>query len=143
LKKLLGMLIPLLTVLISLIAVPPDQTPVGQNHQGPPKFGGDFHFYADDYYLPGESEVGSSALHPVTTVDSLDYTLLTFMSIRDDNWEIYTSDRTGGDLTRLTDHSRVDAAPRLNRGSTRITFSSNRDGKYEILTTIMARISAG
>jgi hypothetical protein len=111
-KKLLGMLIPLLIVMISLIAIPPDQTLVGQNHQGPPKFGGDFHFLTGDYYLPGESKVVSSALHPVTTADSLDYTLLTFMSFRDDNWEMCSSKRIGGYLTRLTNHSRVDAAPR-------------------------------
>lgn len=54
-----------------------------------------------------------------------------FQSFRDGNWEIYGADYAAGTY-RLTAHIASDMHPRLNRGATRIVFSSNRDGDYEI-----------
>lgn len=54
-------------------------------------------------------------------------------SYRDGNWEIYLYP-DAFTYVRLTNHTASDIQPRLNRGSTRIAFASNRDGDYEIYT---------
>jgi hypothetical protein len=51
----------------------------------------------------------------------------------DGNWEIYLGlENSYLDSERVTYEPAADIEPRLNRGATRITFASNRDGDYEI-----------
>ena len=63
---------------------------------------------------------------------SPDGTRLAFASKRDDNWEIYTMDRDGGNLARLTEHPADDTNPAWSPDGSRIAFVSTRDGYAEI-----------
>ena len=63
---------------------------------------------------------------------SPDGTRLAFASRRDGNWEIYTMDRDGGNLTRLTDHLADDTNPAWSPDGSRIAFVSTRDGYPEL-----------
>ena len=63
---------------------------------------------------------------------SPDATRLAFASRRDGNWEIYTMDRDGGNLARLTDHPADDTNPAWSPDGSRIAFVSTRDGYAEI-----------
>jgi Tol biopolymer transport system component len=63
---------------------------------------------------------------------SPDGTRLAFASKRDGNWEIYTMDRDGGNLARLTEHPADDTNPAWSPDSSRIAFVSTRDGYAEI-----------
>jgi TolB protein len=63
---------------------------------------------------------------------SPDGTRLAFASKRDGNWEIYTMDRDGGNLVRLTDHPADDTNPVWSPDGSRIAFESTRDGYAEI-----------
>lgn len=58
---------------------------------------------------------------------------LVAQSYWDGNWEIYRYPAFNNYI-RLTDNTASDIHPRLNKGSTRIVFASNRDGDYEIYT---------
>ena len=49
-----------------------------------------------------------------------------------DNWEIYTINLDGGELTRLTHHPAADSDPAYSPDGTRIAFVSNRDFNPEI-----------
>lgn len=69
-----------------------------------------------------DASVGSALLYPP------DWSKGVFQSYRDGNWEIYSSQPPH----RLTNHGSSDIHPRYNRGATRVVFSSNRDGDYEI-----------
>jgi Tol biopolymer transport system component len=66
--------------------------------------------------------------------DIYPYSLFVFQSARDNNWEIYYARETYSETSqkRLTNHSASDILPRLSRDCTRIVFSSNRDGNYEL-----------
>lgn len=46
--------------------------------------------------------------------------------------DIYTVERDGANLTRLTDHSTADGYPAWSPDGTRIAFASERDGDWEI-----------
>jgi Tol biopolymer transport system component len=63
---------------------------------------------------------------------SPDGTRLAFASKRDGNWEIYTMDRDGGNLARLTEHPADDTNPAWSPDGSRIAFESTRDGYAEI-----------
>jgi Tol biopolymer transport system component len=63
---------------------------------------------------------------------SPDGTRLAFASKRDGNWEIYTMDRDGSNLIRLTDHIADDTNPAWSPDGSRIAFESTRDGYAEI-----------
>jgi Tol biopolymer transport system component len=63
---------------------------------------------------------------------SPDGTRLAFASKRDGNWEIYTMDRDGSNLVRLTDDPADDTGPAWSPDGSRIAFSSTRDGFAEI-----------
>lgn len=69
-----------------------------------------------------DEDVGSAILYPPNWSKGV------FQSFRDGNWEIYSSQPP----QRLTNHGGSDIHPRYNRGATRVVFSSNRDGDYEI-----------
>lgn len=58
---------------------------------------------------------------------------LVFQSFRNGNWEIYRANSDGSNQVRVTNDPDIDYAPRLDPGSSRIAFSSNRgDGDYDI-----------
>lgn len=57
---------------------------------------------------------------------------IAFMSSRDGNFEIYSMNSDGSDLTRLTNHSAYDQFPRLSPRGDKIAFTSNRDGNEEV-----------
>ncbi|MCJ7472022.1 MAG: PKD domain-containing protein [Actinobacteria bacterium] len=58
---------------------------------------------------------------------------IAFSSIRDgDDEEIYIMNPDGSDVTQLTDNDHLDFAPCWSPDSSRIAFSSNRDGDVEI-----------
>jgi Tol biopolymer transport system component len=63
---------------------------------------------------------------------SPDGTKIAFASKRDGNWEIYTMDRDGGNLARLTDNPADDTNPAWAPDGSRIAFVSTRDGYAEI-----------
>ena len=63
---------------------------------------------------------------------SPDGTRLAFATKRDGNWEIYTMDRDGGNLARLTKHPADDTNPAWSPDGSRIAFVSTRDGYAEI-----------
>ena len=63
---------------------------------------------------------------------SPDGSRLAFASKRDGNWEIYTMDRDGGNLVRLTEHPEDDTNPAWSPDGGRIAFVSTRDGYAEI-----------
>jgi len=63
---------------------------------------------------------------------SPDGTRLAFASKRDGNWEIYTMDRDGSNLVRLTDDPADDTNPAWSPDGGRIAFTSTRDGYAEI-----------
>ena len=67
---------------------------------------------------------------------------IAFQSLRDNNWELYTSDGDGDGQARLTADPAADIAPRLNRDATRLAFASRRTGNYEIYTMPAAGGSA-
>ena len=63
---------------------------------------------------------------------SPDGTRMAFASKRDGNWEIYTMDRDGGNLARLTNDPADDTNPAWAPDGSRIAFVSTRDGYAEI-----------
>jgi WD40-like Beta Propeller Repeat/AAA ATPase domain len=63
---------------------------------------------------------------------SPDGTRLAFASKRDGNWEIYSMDREGGSLSRLTNHPADDTNPAWSPDGSRIAFESTRDRYAEI-----------
>ena len=63
---------------------------------------------------------------------SPDGTRLAFASKRDGNWEIYTMDRDGSNLVRLTDDPADDTSPAWSPDGSRIAFATTRDGYAEI-----------
>jgi dipeptidyl aminopeptidase/acylaminoacyl peptidase len=63
---------------------------------------------------------------------SPDGSRIAFASKRDGNWEIYTMDRDGGNLLRVTDHPADDTNPAWSPDGSRIAFESTREGYAEI-----------
>ena len=61
---------------------------------------------------------------------SPDSKAVVFQSKRDGNWEIYTVDIDGENLTRITENEKTDRRAEWSSGG--IVFESNRDGNYEI-----------
>jgi WD40 repeat protein len=59
---------------------------------------------------------------------------IAFTSDRDGNREIYTMDRQGGDVRRLTDDPAADETPAWSPAWTRLAFQSNRAGNWDIFT---------
>jgi Tol biopolymer transport system component len=60
---------------------------------------------------------------------------LAFESLRDGNWELYIVNGDGSELTRLTSDFAIDVQPRLNRGCTRLAYTSkSEDTNYDIFT---------
>jgi TolB protein len=57
---------------------------------------------------------------------------IAFMSVRDENWEIYTINPDGSELTRLTDHEAKDSFPSWAPDGRSIAFVSGRDGEDQI-----------
>jgi TolB protein len=74
----------------------------------------------------------ASDLSPSWSPDS---TRLAFASKRDGNWEIYTMDRNGDNLVRLTNDPADDTNPAWSPDGSRIAFASTRDGYAEIYVT--------
>ncbi len=60
------------------------------------------------------------------------WSAMVYQAVADNNWEIYFKDASRE--TRLTFHGAMDIHPRLNRGTTKIVFASNRTGYYQIFT---------
>jgi TolB protein len=54
------------------------------------------------------------------------------MSYHRKNWDIYVAKGDGSQAIRLTRDKGVDLRPRLNRGATRVVFTSYRDGNWEV-----------
>jgi hypothetical protein len=77
----------------------------------------------------------ASDLSPSWSPDS---SRIAFASKRDGNFEIYTMDRDGGNLLRLTDHPADDTNPAWSPDGSRIAFESTRDGYAEILIVPVA-----
>jgi len=71
----------------------------------------------------------ASDLYPTWSPDG---TRLAFASKRDGNWEIYTMDRDGSNLIRLTHDPADDTNPTWSPEGSRIAFMSTRDGFAEI-----------
>jgi Tol biopolymer transport system component len=71
----------------------------------------------------------ASDLYPTWSPDG---TRLAFASKRDGNWEIYTMDRDGSNLVRLTSDPADDTNPSWSPDGSRIAFVSTRDGYAEI-----------
>src|ERR1041385_5567854 len=46
--------------------------------------------------------------------------------------DIWSANENGSDVRRLTDHSARDAYPRFSPDGTRVAFSSNREGNYDV-----------
>lgn len=64
---------------------------------------------------------------------SLDGSKITFATFRDGNYEIYSMNSDGSNLTRLTFFSPAsDLSPSFNPDGSKIVFESNRDGNNEI-----------
>jgi len=59
---------------------------------------------------------------------------IAFTSDRDGNREIYTMDRQGGAVRRLTDDPAADETPAWSPAWTRLAFQSNRAGSWDIFT---------
>jgi hypothetical protein len=59
---------------------------------------------------------------------------IAFASDRDGNREIYTMDRDGQDVQRLTESPAEEENPAWSPGWTRIAFQSNRNGNWDIYT---------
>lgn len=57
---------------------------------------------------------------------------IVFASNQDGNFEIYTMNSDGTDLTRLTFNPAIDSYPAWSPGGRKIAFASYRDGNYEI-----------
>jgi Tol biopolymer transport system component len=71
----------------------------------------------------------------VQALDSfIDWSLVTFQSYRDGNWEIYFIDGSAWSEKRLTSNGASDVDPRLNRAGNRIVFSSNRTRNYKLFS---------
>lgn len=65
---------------------------------------------------------------------SPDGSKIIFCSTINDNWEIYSMNADGSNLTRLTNNTASDSAPFWSPGGKRIVFFSERDGNREIYT---------
>ena len=63
---------------------------------------------------------------------------LAFASKRDGNWEIYSMDRDGSNLLRLTNHPDDDVSPAWSPDGSRIAFESTREGYTEIFVMPVA-----
>ena len=96
---------------------------------------------AMDHHLggvPNEERMANSALPAPVPAGSVNTSVLSpwnkvvFESIRDGNWEIYSSNADGSNPTRLTFDPAIDIHPRLAPGALQIVFSSNRSGHYEL-----------
>jgi TolB protein len=59
---------------------------------------------------------------------------IAFTSDRDGNREIYSADREGQDVRRLTDSPAAEENPAWSPAWTRIAFQSNRNGNWDIFT---------
>ena len=68
-----------------------------------------------------------SATAPAASPDG-DY--IAFMSMRDDNWEIYRINTDGSGLVRLTDDDASDGLPAWSPDGSTIAFVSDRDGVW-------------
>ena len=56
------------------------------------------------------------------------------------NWDIYIMNRDGTGITRLTTNPAIDNHPDLSGDGTKIVFSSNRDGDFEIYTALVVNV---
>ena len=58
--------------------------------------------------------------------------ILTFVSDRNGNWDIYTMTDTGGSQTDITNNPAQDIDPAFNPGGNWIAFATDRGGNLEI-----------
>ena len=74
-------------------------------------------------------EVKAAELGPEYT----NWSKLVFQSYRNTHdWEVFGARGDGSNQANLSNNGSTDMHPRLNRGATRVAFSSRRDGNYEI-----------
>lgn len=79
-------------------------------------------------YLETDGNQTNGASNRAVPQAIIHWSRVVFQSFRDNNWEIYTSNDDGSSLARLTHTGSADLHPRLNRGSNKIVFASNRQG---------------
>jgi Tol biopolymer transport system component len=69
---------------------------------------------------------------PAVYAWTIDGSRIAFQTFRDCNWEIYSMNPDGTDLTNVTRNGFTDGDPAVSPDGKRIAFHTNRDGNYEI-----------
>ncbi len=80
----------------------------------------------------GESTPLRLTEHESDTAPAGSGTRIAFMSARDGNWEVYTVNMAGGELTRLTNNPAQDGLPTWSPDGKSIAFVSSRGGVWAI-----------
>jgi TolB protein len=75
---------------------------------------------------------GNTETHNFLPAWSPDGTRLAFMSNRDGNPEIYTINRDGSGLRRITNHPMADSTPTWSPTGTQLAFTSDRGGSPQV-----------
>jgi TolB protein len=68
---------------------------------------------------------------------------IAFTSNRDGNWDIYTVNADGSNVTRIVNNAAYDWQPAWSPDGSQILFTSDRDGAWQIYTTLAPDASAG
>ncbi len=71
--------------------------------------------------LPVQAQPGA---RQDSTLNLVAGSVIVFQSYRDGNWELYSANDDGSNLTRLTNQNAADTYPRFNHGATRVAYAS-------------------